>query len=142
MSRKTFAVILAALGAINCVSVAVVTWVSIASYQSMWPFPALVLIENALLGIVGLISIYQQTDTSKVVRWVVPGCLSVTVVLGVWSIGFFLLPAAIAFLISALISDHNNEPCWLKRLIAFTAGVIGNLLFFMLGRIVMIGRIF
>ena len=135
MSRKTFAVILAALGALNCASVAVVTWLSVASYQSMWPFPALFLIETTILGIGGVWLVYQHTGWRRLVRWIVPGCLSVIVVLGVWSIGFFLLPAALAFLITAFIGEQKAEARWYEKLISFAAGIIGQLLFFLLGRI-------
>jgi len=135
MSGKTFAVILAALGALNCVSVAVVTWLSVGAYQPMWPFPALILIETIILGIAGVWSVYQHAGWRRLIRWIVPGCLSVIVVLGAWSIGFFLLPAALVFLITAFIGQQKAEARWYEKLIAFAVGIVGQLLFFLLGRI-------
>jgi len=133
--KKSLAAILAGIGALNCTSVAIVTWISVAPYQPMWPFPALVLIETTLLGILGLIAYIQSRPWSQITRWVIPGCLFTIVVLGAWSIGFFLLPAALAFLISAFVMGSESPLNWYAKFGFLTAGILFNLLFILSGRL-------
>lgn len=103
--------ILAVVGAANCI---VVPFFFVEGQSPLFPFPGLYLIEIALLGVLGLISIIvEQNEDSRwrVVPWAVAGILLAFVVLGAWTIGFFLIPATLAFLLAGVLGDRRlNRP--------------------------------
>jgi hypothetical protein len=106
---------LAALAAINCLLVAVLFGNSQAasSPSSLWPFPALYLIEIALAGAAGWVGAErcERNPTSAWVwlPWIAGGVLLAFVILGAFSIGPFLIPAAAGFTLAGLLFDLRRN---------------------------------
>jgi len=105
------------LTAINCFIV-VITFafingsISIEGILSQWPFPLIYFFEIASLGIIGLIAVGNlQLDVKSNwagVPWICSGILFAFVILGAWTIGFFLLPAMIMYLVTGIFVDRRT----------------------------------
>lgn len=106
------------LTAINCFIV-VITFafingsISIEGILSKWPFPLIYFIEIASLGIIGLVAVAKLQLNLKSkwsgIPWICSGVLFAFVILGAWTIGFFLLPAMILFLVTGILVDKRTE---------------------------------
>jgi hypothetical protein len=95
---------LAMAAAINCVVVPMF----FAQQRPLFPLPGLYLIEIAVLGILGLTGLLLVEARSPFWRgapWVVAGALLAFVILGGFSIGFFLIPATAAFLLAGFLMN-------------------------------------
>jgi hypothetical protein len=93
---------LAVVAAINCVIVPLL----FAQQQPLFPLPGLYLIEIAFLGIFGLIGLMLVEPISpfwRAVPWIAAGALLAFVILGGFSIGFFLIPATVSFLLAGFL---------------------------------------
>lgn len=99
---------LAVVAAINCVVVPLF----FAQQRPLFPLPGLYLIEIAVLGVLGLTGVLRVEPNSpfwRRVPWAAAGVLLAFVILGGFSIGFFLIPATIAFLLAGFLMN------WLER---------------------------
>jgi hypothetical protein len=99
---------LAVVAAINCVVVPLF----FAQQRPLFPFPGLYLIEIAVLGILGLTGLLLVEPNSpfwRGVPWAAAGVLLAFVILGGFSIGFFLIPATAAFLLAGFLMN------WIER---------------------------
>ena len=99
---------LAVVAAINCVVVPML----FAQQRPLFPLPGLYLIEIAVLGILGLTGLLLVESHSpfwRGVPWAAAGVLLAFVILGGFSIGFFLIPATAAFLLAGFLMN------WLER---------------------------
>jgi hypothetical protein len=130
--------ILAAIGAGICVGVAILFWLSQASLSgdSLWPLPALVLIETALLGLAGLVAVARDQDNHTLrwgtVTWAACGGLIALTVIGAWSIGTLLLWAVLAFALAGIFSDLRRDRKILSSLGVLAFGAIGNAILLLL----------
>lgn len=100
--------LLAILGAVNCIVIPMM----FASQTPLFPAPGLYLIEIALVGVLGLVSVvseYHDHPRWQMVPWLAAGILLAFVVLGGFSIGFFLIPATLAFLIVGVLENRRAE---------------------------------
>lgn len=107
--RRVTEYVLAAIGAGVCIGGAMV----FAQGQGvLWPMPALVLIETALLGLAGLITVGfdsgEHTSQWGIATWAVCGGLAAIMIIGAWTIGPLLLFAVVAFAIAALLADRRR----------------------------------
>ena len=124
--------ILVVLGALLCIGGATSFWQAQLSSPtaSLWPLPALVLIEWLLLGVVGVIAAIgdRQSDRSRwtTIRWVACGALFGLVILGVFSIGPLVLLAALTFLSAAIVADRRYQRNVHVRIAMLTVGTVGN----------------
>ena len=110
---------LAVIGAIMCIGGAASIWVPQAAFNppgiSLWPMPALLLIEVALLGIMGFLGIAlepQQLSTRwGFLVWIACGGLLALSVLGAMSVSVIVLLAvpALAFGGAAIFADRRRE---------------------------------
>lgn len=103
--RRMLEWIAALIGAANCIVVSVAFW------QGDFPFPALYLIQIALLGLLVTVFVAERRrlDTRwNAFPWLVAGILLAFVILGGFSIGFFLVPAFLAFTIVGLLVDAQT----------------------------------
>jgi hypothetical protein len=126
-------IILGFTGALICAGVAVLFAAGQASAGvGLWPLPGLVFLELILLGQLGLLSAAREAGSAHptwgFVPWGVTGALTSLVILGGFSIGPFLLPATLCFLMVSLIS----LPRWDKRTLpsvglAFLAAIVQSL---------------
>lgn len=104
--RRLFEWIAALIGAVNCLFVSIVFW------QGDFPAPALYLIEIALLGlfVVAFVAARARLSTRwNALPWVAAGILLAFVILGGFSIGFFLIPAFLAFAIVGVLADTMDH---------------------------------
>lgn len=95
---------LAVAAAINCVVVPML----FAQQRPLFPLPGLYLIEIAVLGILGLTGLLIVESRSpfwRRVPWAAAGVLLAFVILGGFSIGFFLIPATAAFLLAGFLMN-------------------------------------
>ena len=97
--------ILGVIGAMNCVAVPILV---VPDQRELFPLPDLYFIEIASLGMLSIAAVVIQTDDYTrwtVAPWISAGVLATFVILGGFSIGFFLIPAAIAFLLTGILMD-------------------------------------
>lgn len=126
--------LLALLGALLCIAGATGFWQHAQRSWpnvSVWPLPALVLIEWLLLGIVGAVATVADRHSARSVwtsaRWAVCGALFGLVILGGFSIGPLVLLAALAFLAAAILADHRYQRKVGVQVGLLTAGTVGNI---------------
>jgi hypothetical protein len=123
---------LVVFGALLCVGGAASFWQSQLSSPdaSLWPLPALVLLEWMLLGVMGTIAAFgdQRAERSlwTTIRWAVCGALFGLLILGLFSIGPLVLFAALSFLGAAMLTDHRYQRRVNAPLGVLTAGTVGN----------------
>jgi hypothetical protein len=126
--------ILAVLGALLCIAGAIGFWQHAqrsSPYASVWPLPALVLIEWLLLGMVGAIAALAERQSARsvwtTIRWIVCGALFGLLIMGGFSIGPLVLLAALAFLCAAILTDHRYQRKVGAQVGLLTAGTVGNI---------------
>jgi hypothetical protein len=96
---------LAIVAAINCVIVPLL----FAQQRPLFPLPGLYILEIIILGILGLtglILVESRSPFWRAVPWAVGGVLLAFVILGGFSIGFFLIPATAAFLLAGFLLNR------------------------------------
>jgi hypothetical protein len=105
--------LLAIAGAVVCLVASARAWLVLSAEQPMWPLPDLYLLETAAAGLAGMWAILSSAPGQAALRgklvWAVVGVLLVFVVLGALSIGFLYSPAALFFVIAALLSDKRQS---------------------------------
>ena len=109
---------LASLGAILCMGGAIFTWISQAASNppgiSLWPLPALLLIEVALLGVVGFFGIVLEPEQRSArwgsLTWIACGGLITLSVVGAMTVSVIVLLAvpALAFGGAAILADRRR----------------------------------
>ena len=107
---------LASLGAILCIGGATLTWVTQAASNSpgisLWPMPALVLIEVALLGLTGFLGIVLEREQVSAhwgsLTWIACGALIALSAVGAMAVSVIVLLAlpALAFGGAAILADR------------------------------------
>ena len=107
--------LLAAIGAAVGVTGTGVSWQSQVLFgpgTHPWPLPGLVLLEWALFGLAGLAVVAIDSEGRPkhwgLVTWGVIGGLVPLMVLGVFSIGVFVLPIVLSFSGAAILSDRRR----------------------------------
>lgn len=94
----------ALIGAANCI---LVPLAFAQSQENLFPLPGLYFIEIALVGVVVLAFVAWRPKLGErwlALPWLAAGIMLAFVTLGGFSIGFYLIPALIAFVIVGLIS--------------------------------------
>jgi len=129
--------VLAGIGAILCVGGAAITWLSQASSNSpnvsLWPLPALVLIEVAILGLAGFSGVVldnqQQSSRWGRVMWIACGGLTALAIIGAFSVSVVVLLVVPALLFggAAILADIRQNRNMLTDLGLFTVSAVANL---------------
>lgn len=97
------------LGGAACVALAAVTWRSVSTSQSTWPFPALYFVELMALGVV-VAAAYVRSSVSRAgIAWAVGGAITAFSILAAWTVGLLFLPAAATIAAAALITDVRHQ---------------------------------
>jgi len=77
--------------------------------DELWPFPGLYFLDITILALFGAGSrIIPSSQTNPILLaapWITGGELLPMVILGAFSIGVFILPAMLAFILSGILSD-------------------------------------
>jgi len=129
--------VLAGIAAVMCVGGAAITWLSEASSNSpnvsLWPLPALILIEVAILGLVGFSGVVldNQPQSSRWGRviWIACGGLTALVIIGFFgvSVVVFLAVPALLFGSVAMLADVRQHRNRLTHLRLFIISALANL---------------
>jgi hypothetical protein len=98
--------IAAVIGALNC---AFIPLLFAPSQPQLFPLPGLYFIEIMVLGLLVLVATaVRPAAWSKPIPWIAAGILLAFVIIGGFSIGFFLIPAFIAFLLVGLLAGWQT----------------------------------
>jgi hypothetical protein len=121
--------ILSVLGNGLCQVICVVLWLVIQTHQPMWPFPALYLLEMAILSILitwGLLSNESRPASLRYgLVWAGIGLIVGFILLGSFSIGFAFIPTALLLATAAILSDRRQRGNLLLHLgVAFAAALV------------------
>lgn len=99
--------------------------------SSIWPLPALVLIDWILIGILGFFGAYLGIKTSQTkwlkMVWLVLGMLLALIVIGALSIGSFVLISLIFFFASTFLITLRKGMKWSENFGLLILGVVCNL---------------
>jgi hypothetical protein len=97
----------AVIGAVICL--VVVASFTAQPQSAMWLLPGLYFIEIVVLAILGaasrIVISLRNVAAWRVIPWIVTGVLFAFVILGAMTIGIFLFPAMLAFLLSGIFAD-------------------------------------
>jgi hypothetical protein len=116
--------LLAAVAAGTCLATAI----AFSGDVPLFPLPGLYLIEIALAGAMSFFAIVWRDDRTvlwEAVPWIAAGILAAFTVLGIWSVGVFLVPATLALLLAGTIADRRRGANKISHGVAFliSAGI-------------------
>jgi hypothetical protein len=97
-----------AFGTLNCLVIALLF---AQSQPDVFPLPGLYLIEIGSLGLAPLVALLYEGAKWRPwpdVAWAVAGVLLTFAVLGMWTIGLFLVPALFSFVLAALLGSRRQ----------------------------------
>ncbi len=81
--------------------------------NELWPFPGIYFLEITLLVLFGagsrLFESAQAKPTMTAAPWITGGALLPFVILGAFTIGLFLIPGMLAFILSGIFSDIQQK---------------------------------
>ena len=137
--RRSLEWLLSILGALNCILVAAVftnSQITGVGLTGIWPLPLIYFVEISVLGIVCLIAVAMLRNNSvsrwSGIPWICSGILLALVILGAWTIGFYLIPAMILFLIVGILVDKRTQGDIALHLIYYvSAGIVQASLVFL-----------
>lgn len=127
--------IFSVLGALNCVLVSILFSFSQiqlpdGDLSNIWPFPAIYFLEIITLGIMCVIAVAKNQDQPESfwsgIPWICSGILFAFVILGAWTIGFYLIPAMVLFLFVGIMDDRRIKGDIPLHLIYFVSGGIAQ----------------
>jgi hypothetical protein len=127
------ALFLSAIGALAAIAGAVLIGFSQAQAggSTVWPLPGLVLLDWAILGAAGACIAFLTAQSMSVkwvnAYWLITGAFIPLIILGILSIGLYVLITYVLYLISAIILSVRRHPKWLNCFGIFMLGVLGNL---------------
>lgn len=134
-NRFTIEWVLIILAGINC-TFAVIYFGLINSpsleeiVTSQWPLPFLYYLEIIAIVIASVIAMttvqINPNPQRPVVFWICSGILLTFVILGAWTIGFFLLPAMIIYLIVGILTGRKTGSDISRHIIYFVVAGIGQ----------------
>jgi hypothetical protein len=140
-NRRNLEWIFSILGALNSLIVAVLFTI----YQlpqtggeltDIWPFPLVYLVEIGILGILPVVAVGLLKEDKKsrwtVVPWICSGILVAFVILGAWTIGFYLIPAMLLFLFVGIFADRRTKGDIPLHIIFYVVGAIAQASFVLL----------
>lgn len=114
--KKNLLSFLGWVGALDCVMVPLLFTSAI--QQPFFLLPGLYFMEIAGLGLLGLASVIREQTESWIgwlyIPWIAAGVLLAFNILGMWTIGFYLVPATIAFIwIGSSFANRTGKNLWL-----------------------------
>ncbi len=134
ISRGDFiGLVVAFVGGILCVIGTIWTYTTQvqAGATTLWPLPGLVLVDWALLGIIGFFAAFiifrENLVIWQQVIWAISGAFIPLIILGAGSIGPFVLIEFGLFMVCSLFLSVQRQPKWLENFGALMLGAIINL---------------
>ena len=124
---------LSVIAALNCIIVVAVIVINSNpegnfDLATQWPFPLLYFIEIVSIGILSLVAVgslqWLEKPNWSAVFWVCSGLLLSFVILGAWTIGFFLVPAMVIFILLGIMSDKRTGNDIPLHIVFFVAAAV------------------
>jgi hypothetical protein len=140
-NRRSLEWLFSILGALNCIIVVVLFTISQLSQPGgalldIWPFPLFYFFEITTIGLLPVIAVSLLSTNSKsnwsAVPWICSGILVAFVILGAWTIGFFLIPAMLLFLFVGIFADRRTKGETPLHIIFYVAGGLSQSIFVLL----------
>lgn len=84
-------------------------------WQNLFPFPLLYLIEIIALSYLAILPLFREEPGGDrpswipALTWMAAGGLLAFVVLGGFSIGFYLIPSMLAFIVAGILADRRQN---------------------------------
>ena len=113
----------AAIGALNAIGIPLLFSID-PNQQPLFPLPGLYFIEIALVGVIGAFSLFL--GRWSIAPWLASGILLAFVVLGGFSIGFFLIPAFLAFAVGGALQAGPSAPGLIRGSGLLLVGALGQ----------------
>ncbi len=113
----------ALIGAINCILVPGL----FAQQGRSFPLPFLYFLEIILLGVLVLLFVArrpQLDDRWHALPWAAAGVILAFVILGGFSIGFFLIPALIAFIVVGVLAARQADGAISRHMSQFLVAAV------------------
>ena len=116
--RRVLEWVFSILGALNCIVVSIFFLFAQIPYPEnelaeIWPFPLIYFIEISILGILCVVAVSMLKSRVKTywssIPWICSGILVAFIILGAWTIGFFLIPAMLLFLVVGIFADKRTR---------------------------------
>jgi len=99
----------AGLAMAACVVITLAIWLSVSAHQSMWPLPALYLVEMVALAIAATLAMLGAGSGRMLIVWAAIGAMAGFCVLGAWSVGLYYAPVALMFAVLVGSSDFRRR---------------------------------
>lgn len=137
-NRRLLEWLFSTLGALNCILVSVVFTISQLPQPGgvlidIWPFPLFYFFEITLIGILPVISVSLLRANTKslwsAIPWICSGILVAFVILGAWTIGFYLIPAMLLFFFVGIFTDRRTQGDIPLHIIFYVLGGISQAIF-------------
>ena len=117
--------ILALLATLVCLLITISVWQNTAGQQSMWPFPALYLIEVLALSAMPAALTILESRLSPSLTWVAAGAIFAFAVLAMFSIGLLYVPVVgLLIAVGVTVSWRARRSALLSAAWALGAAVI------------------
>ena len=115
---------LVVIGAVACVTITIVIWRNVSSYQGMWLLPGLYFIEIPVLSVVSAFLFVRGGPAARSLMWGAVGVLGAFCILGLFSVGTLYVPIVLLFAAAAIAADvRNREPFARHLAICFLAAL-------------------
>jgi hypothetical protein len=136
-TRRTIEYILFVLAGINCIIITAAffyTEVALSGgIEAVFPFPGIYFIELIAIGIICLFTMLLLNDKTSsgwsTIAWICSGLLVAFVILGAWTIGFYLIPGMILLLVVGILIDRRTQRNYALHLIYFFAAALSQGIF-------------
>ncbi len=115
---------LAAVAAIGCLALTTAVWWGVSTMQTMWPLPALYLIEVATAAVVAAIAFIRAGQRGRRIAWAVVGVLVAFSLLGLFTVGALYLPTVLILGGVCLTADLRNKSPLGPHLVIFLLGAL------------------
>lgn len=134
-NRRNLEWIFSSFGALNCIIIAVLFTIyqlpqTGGGWNEIWPFPLIYLVEIGVLGIIVVLAVSMVAEDKKsnwsIVPWICSGILVAFVILGAWTIGFYLIPAMLLFIFVGIFIDRRTHGDIPLHIIFFVVGAIAQ----------------
>lgn len=94
--------------------------------QEMWPLPGLYFAEVALAGLIAAALAADHGPPAILTMWIISGVMLAFTYLGAFSIGPFLAPAFLLFLIAALLKSWGDRQALGRGLLSLAAAALAQ----------------
>lgn len=99
------------------------------SNQELYPFPGLYFIEIRILGFLAIAAVWINSSSSALIPWNLVGIYLPLIILGMWSIGTYIIPPALITMILAFVLYTKFKPETKRIIQRFIYSALGQIAF-------------